>query len=101
MPRPGPSSPLALLRQLGLRVRKSYSQSFLTDVRLTEQIATAAKAYRVVYAKVGAEGAADDDYLMDHTVNIFLMGPDGAFLARFVGDEITPEAMALSIVEYL
>jgi len=37
-----PSSPLALLRQLGLRVRKSYSQSFLTDVRLTEQIATAA-----------------------------------------------------------
>ena len=31
-----PSSPLTLLRQLGLRARKSYSQSFLTDVRLTE-----------------------------------------------------------------
>ena len=37
-----PSTPLALLRQLGLRARKSYSQSFLTDVRLTEQIASAA-----------------------------------------------------------
>src|SRR5581483_9034883 len=37
-----PASPLTLLRQLGLRARKSYSQSFLTDVRLTEQIASAA-----------------------------------------------------------
>jgi 16S rRNA (adenine1518-N6/adenine1519-N6)-dimethyltransferase len=37
-----PTSPHALLRQLGLRARKSYSQSFLTDVRLTEQIANAA-----------------------------------------------------------
>ena len=38
-----PSSPAALLRQLGLRARKGYSQSFLTDVRLTEQIAKAAE----------------------------------------------------------
>jgi 16S rRNA (adenine1518-N6/adenine1519-N6)-dimethyltransferase len=38
-----PTSPYALLRQLGLRARKSYSQSFLTDVRLTEQIASAAE----------------------------------------------------------
>jgi 16S rRNA (adenine1518-N6/adenine1519-N6)-dimethyltransferase len=37
-----PTSPHALLRQLGLRARKSYSQSFLTDIRLTEQIASAA-----------------------------------------------------------
>src|SRR6185369_7335702 len=38
-----PSSPVALLRQLGLRARKSYSQSFLTDVGLTQQIASAAE----------------------------------------------------------
>lgn len=38
-----PSSPHTLLRQLGLRARKSYSQSFLTDARLTEQIANAAE----------------------------------------------------------
>jgi 16S rRNA (adenine1518-N6/adenine1519-N6)-dimethyltransferase len=38
-----PSSPAALLRQLGLKARKSYSQSFLTDVRLTEQIARSAE----------------------------------------------------------
>jgi 16S rRNA (adenine1518-N6/adenine1519-N6)-dimethyltransferase len=33
---------LTLLRQLGLRARKSHSQSFLTDVGLTQQIASAA-----------------------------------------------------------
>jgi 16S rRNA (adenine1518-N6/adenine1519-N6)-dimethyltransferase len=37
-----PSSPLTLLRQLGLRAHKSRSQSFLTDVGLTQQIASAA-----------------------------------------------------------
>jgi 16S rRNA (adenine1518-N6/adenine1519-N6)-dimethyltransferase len=37
-----PSSPAALLRQLGLRARKGLSQSFLTDVGVTRQIAAAA-----------------------------------------------------------
>jgi 16S rRNA (adenine1518-N6/adenine1519-N6)-dimethyltransferase len=36
------SSPAALLRQLGLRPRKGLSQSFLTDARVTRQIANAA-----------------------------------------------------------
>ena len=36
------SSPAALLRQLGLRPRKGLSQSFLTDVGVTRQIAAAA-----------------------------------------------------------
>jgi 16S rRNA (adenine1518-N6/adenine1519-N6)-dimethyltransferase len=37
-----PSSPAALLRQLGLRPRRGLSQSFLTDVGVTRQIASAA-----------------------------------------------------------
>jgi len=36
------SSPAALLRQLGLHPRKRFSQSFLVDARLPEQIARAA-----------------------------------------------------------
>jgi 16S rRNA (adenine1518-N6/adenine1519-N6)-dimethyltransferase len=36
------SSPAALLRQLGLRPRKGLSQSFLTDMGVTRQIASAA-----------------------------------------------------------
>ena len=38
-----PSSPAALLRQLGLKPRRGLSQSFLTDVAVTRQIASAAE----------------------------------------------------------
>ena len=40
--RPMPQSPTALLRELGLRPRKRFSQSFLIDRRLPEQIARVA-----------------------------------------------------------
>src|SRR5688500_2949748 len=36
------SSPASLLRQLGLKPRRGLSQSFLTDVGVTRQIASAA-----------------------------------------------------------
>ena len=41
------------------------------------QVAAAAKAYRVFYAKKG-DG---NDYLMDHSTIGYLMGPDGKFAA--------------------
>ena len=40
--------------------------------------------------------AADDtaaDYLMDHSVFTYLMGPDGEYVAHF-GHDATPEEMA-------
>src|SRR5215470_5874987 len=40
-----------------------------------EQIAQAAKAYRVYYEK--SRSSSGSDYLMDHTVYIYLMGRDG------------------------
>lgn len=44
-----------------------------------EQVAAAAKAYRVYYAKVSNSGSAAD-YMMDHSTIIYLMGPDGRFV---------------------
>lgn len=44
-----------------------------------EQVAAAAKAYKVYYAKVGK----DEDYLMDHSTFTYLMGPDGKYRAAF------------------
>ena len=45
-------------------------------------IAAAAKAYRVYYAK--AKGYEDKpDYLMDHSTIIYFMGPDGKFVKHF------------------
>ncbi len=46
-----------------------------------EQVAEAAKAYRVFYQKVHPEGATD--YLMDHMSTIFLMAPTGEYVTHF------------------
>ena len=43
-------------------------------------MAGAARAYRVYYAKAEVEGS--DDYLMDHSGFIYLMGPDGGYLSH-------------------
>jgi len=63
----------------------AYAPSFHPDlVALTgtpEEIAAAAKAYRVYYVKVEDESAGT--YLMDHSSFIFLMGPDGAYRTHF------------------
>jgi protein SCO1/2 len=55
------------------------------------QIAVAARAYRVFYRKVTPPGM--NDYLVDHTSLVYLMGPDGKFLAHF-SHETSPERMA-------
>ena len=78
------------------RVLKAYAANFSPRlVALSgsaEEIAAVAKAYRIYYKKVG-EGA---DYSMDHTGLIYLMGPDGRYLAHF-----SPEATADDIVKDL
>jgi protein SCO1/2 len=62
------------------------------------EIAAAAKAYRVYFQKVKGEGA--DDYLMDHSGFIYLMGRDGKYLAHF-GPDISGEQMAAAIKKSL
>ena len=54
-----------------------------------EQVATAARAYRVVYSKAG-EGP---DYLVNHSTAIYLMDPKGRF-TRVLAYGMTPEQMA-------
>ncbi len=54
-----------------------------------EQVAAAAKAYRVVYEKAG-EG---ENYLVNHSTAIYLMDPKGRF-KRVVAYGMTPEQMA-------
>jgi len=57
-----------------------------------EEIAKAAKAYRVYYAKAG-EGA---NYEMDHSAIIYLMDKDGKYATHFAYG-MTPEKMAQKI----
>jgi protein SCO1/2 len=74
---------------------KEYVGHFSPDMRgLTgtpEQVAAAAKAYAVYYAKVPGDDPAN--YLVDHTSITYLMGPDGKFVQHFRHD-LPPDEMA-------
>jgi protein SCO1/2 len=48
-----------------------------------EQVAAAASAYRVYYAKASGGDEAGEDTLVDHSAILYLMGPDGAYLTTF------------------
>ena len=65
-----------------------------------EQVAATAKAYRVFYARVEDENDDADDYLMDHTSIIYLMGPDGRYRTHF-SHGAAPEIIAERIREVL
>ncbi|WP_119299834.1 SCO family protein [Dongia deserti] len=83
-------------------VLKDYVSNFhpgmlgLTGTK--DQIAKAAKAYRVFYQK--AAGPTPDDYLMDHTLLIYLMDGDGKYITHF-GPDATPDQMADEIRKHL
>ena len=59
-----------------------------------EEIATAARAFRVYYRKIQPPGASD--YLMDHSSFIYLVGPDGKVRQLFRPDT-PPETIAAAL----
>jgi len=61
-----------------------------------EQIREAAHNYRVYYAKAGDS----DDYLVDHSAYVYLVGPDGRTLTYFKHDA-TPETIAEAVGRHL
>ena len=75
-------------------VLKAYVTSFDAPIMaLTgtpEEVARAAKGYRVYYAKHPEAGG---DYSMDHSSVIYVMDPEGRFTASFT-HENTPEDIA-------
>lgn len=81
---------------------KTYVANFHEDfIGLTgapEQIAAAAKAYKVIYRK--AESPDFSDYLMDHTTFVYAMGPAGTYHAFFRAME-DPEKIADTLLATL
>lgn len=59
----------------------NFRPGFIGLTGTPEEIAAAARAYRVYYAK--AKDSGTTDYLMDHSSIIYLMGKDGEFLKHF------------------
>lgn len=65
-----------------------------------EQVAAAAKAYRVYYRKAPGTAPGAADYQVDHTAFTYLMGPDGEFL-HFFRPQTGPAEMAEKIAGFL
>lgn len=78
-------------------VMRDYVTAFAAPITglsgTPEQIAAAAKAYRVYYAK---HPKADGGYDMDHSSVIYVMDPRGRFVANFT-HETAPDAMAAKL----
>lgn len=59
-----------------------FPQGVIGLTGTADQVAAAARVYRAAYQKVG-EG---DDYTMNHSLTIYLMGPDGKFRSALAHD---------------
>ncbi|BAQ16136.1 cytochrome oxidase biogenesis protein Sco1/SenC/PrrC, putative copper metallochaperone [Methyloceanibacter caenitepidi] len=78
---------------------ENFGPNFVGLTGSPEAIANAAKAYRVTYQKFQEEGAGDN-YSVDHSALLYLMGPDGTFVTHFPYGT-SPEKMAETLRRYL
>jgi len=62
------------------------------------QVDRAAKAFKVYYRKAETEAASD--YLMDHSLYVYLLGPDGKLLALF-DNKATAEDITAALNHYI
>jgi cytochrome oxidase Cu insertion factor (SCO1/SenC/PrrC family) len=65
----------------------------------SEQVQQMTKAYRVFYQKV-ENAKRPQDYTMDHSAILYLMGPDGAFKGHFTAEN-DPAKLAAEIVKII
>lgn len=77
----------------------AFSPRILGLTGTPEQIANVARAYRVYYAR-RRTGEGPDDYTMDHSSILYLMGPQGQFIAPIPADE-PAERMAADIARHM
>ena len=75
----------------------AFGAPFLALTGSAAQVAKAANAYRVYYAK---HPEAHGDYSMDHSSIVYVMDPKGRFTASFTGDD-TPAQMAARLQKLL
>lgn len=80
---------------------KNFGSRFVGLTGSPEEIAEAAKAYRVAFSKFDNKGAdSNDNYSIDHSAFVYLMGPDGEYITHF--NYGTPAAkMTESLRRYL
>ena len=77
---------------------QSFHPRFLALTGTKKALDKAIKAYRVYAQKVDDEGASD--YLVDHSSIVYVMGPDGQYVAHF-SHKTSGEEMAFKLREII
>ena len=63
---------------------KNFGSRFVGLTGSPEEIAEAAKAYRVAFSKFeNKDAVGDDNYSIDHSAFVYLMGRDGEYITHF------------------
>lgn len=78
---------------------ENFGPNFVGLTGSPEAIDKAAKAYRVTYQKFQDESMGDN-YSVDHSALVYLMGPDGQFVTHFPYGT-SPEKMTETLRRYL
>lgn len=78
---------------------ENFGPNFVGLTGSPEDIAKAAKAYRVTYRKFQDESMGEN-YSIDHSALVYLMGPDGAYVAH-IPYGTPPAKMADTLRRYL
>lgn len=80
-----------------------FHPAFLGLTGTPEQVMKAAKAYRVYSSRPPNQVPTEeesDDYLVDHTIFMYLVGPDGKFL-DYYGQQKTADEITQSLAKHI